>query len=453
MLETTRNHKVFFIISTLVLFSSFAFDAFGAMSTASFLQNFKDSEALVSNDITCEGRYFDGQLLAPKDANNFTAQAECQPEKLNPYSSQFGLQGRIYVLGYNLISAIHKMKPHRYIVVAQLATALLSAVAFALLALWARRRFGLITGGTVTFFCAISPMVVGFGRNLYWALPLMVAPLIYVLFVYKPKSSWRWQFSFWSGLAILLYLRFLCGYEYVTSLTIMAAAAVAYFLFLESASLKKYIREFALVFLAAMFGFTAALGTHILSLSHSAGSPAKAVQIIKSRATERTLNSRGYLSYPYTGLKTNLSDLYEITDSYVGLNAKSSSSSQIMSTAVSLINYAFLPVFNLPIALNQPFATFAQSLAAFMLILAALYATRTKWATRTDLKQVKALGVAAAVGLAGFFSWLILAHAHSLVHPHINGILLYLPFAIFGYIIIGLFVSRAYHRITSKLRA
>jgi hypothetical protein len=52
----------------------------------------------------------------------------------------------------------------------------------------------------------------------------------------------------------------------------------------------------------------------------------------------------------------------------------------------------------------------------------------------------------------GYLSWLILARSHSLVHAHINGILLYLPFALFGYIIIGLYLQTLSGRVWKKIK-
>jgi hypothetical protein len=417
------------------------------MNTLSFVHNYKDSESLVSNEVACKGAVYSGQLLNDsKNVYGAVVRNDCSPRSFTPYSSQYGLQGKIYTIGYRALTKIVPVSINTYLAVSQLVTALISAIVFSLFALWAFTNFSKFSGWFLVLAIGISPMIVGFGRNLYWVLPLMLLPLLLVLYYYedskvKPNKS----YLFWVSLGVLYYIRFLCGYEYVTTLTIMSFAGIAYFLWLKQVNLGRYIREGALVLLVAGVGFFAALTTHIISLQQSAGSTSKAIDIVKSRAFARIADSEDYLSYPYKNYEFLLPDDYAITNSYLHLDDKANTHSQLWSSIVSLLNYALLPVYVLPVLAGQPLVGLAESLIVFSGFLVFLFRRREGWAGTGEITtKVQALYLATLVGFGGYLSWLILARPHSLVHAHINGILMYLPFALFGYLIISVWIERTF---------
>ncbi len=452
MFGEVKKHRLFFAVSTLALFFSFAFNAFGAMTVPSFLMNFKDSEALVVNQIRCKGQPFSSQMLEIKKITTSNTQERCDQSQLKPYSSQYGLQGKVYTLGYRVVAKVANIEVGTYVAAAQLFTALASAACFGLLTLWVRARHGLGAGIVLAVLLAVSPMLVGFGRNLYWVLPFMVLPFIYTLYAYDRSARLSRQLLFWAGLAVLLYLRYLCGYEYITTITIMVAAAVLYHLYMLKSTKRVYAKQVAIVFSVSIVSFVAAVGTHIYSLASYAGSTGQAVAVIKQRALERTTRSGEYLAYPVSGLKSNLPDHYAIANSYIDFESHIRKPSQSWSSLASLMNYVFMPLIGVPVALSQPFATYSQSLAVFVITLSLLYIGRRKWVTAERARAVNGLFLGAAVGFLGYLSWLVLARSHSLVHGHINGILLYLPFAFFAYTLIGAYLSSRVRLLRKKLR-
>lgn len=451
MIDLLKKNRFFLFGVTVFLFFAFTFNVFGVVTTDEFTLNFKDSESLVSNQIVCKGSLFSGQLLGYIKAPATTdTEKSCVKKNLEPYSSQFGLQGRSYTLLYKALSKVSDVSPRSFILIAQLMTALASSVTLALLVLWVKLRIGRPESIIVTLLLALSPMLVSFARNLYWALPLMFVPLIFTLFFYRYKTTEKYQVTYNIILGVLLFLRFLNGYEYVTSITIMIAAAVGYFLYIENKQLNDYVKEFAKVFVVTLIAFSSALGVHIVALQGSTGSISKSVEIIKSRAVERTTASASYLTFSYGNLKQMAPDVYELGDYYVDLEGKSRSSSELGSNAVALLNYALLPVFRLPLILTQPFSTLIYSVTMFTTVLGIIYIKRKSLFAKKRIRQVGALYVSCAIGFIGFLSWLILARSHSLVHAHINGILLYLPFAIFGYIILSIYLHNIIRRVIRR---
>lgn len=437
MIGDVCKYRGFLLVSSLILFMSFAFNVFGAMATDSFILNYKDSESLVVNQVRCGG-LFNNQMLEVKSQYVLKDSKTCDKDKISAYSSQFGLQGKIYSIGYGLLSKIGRISVNKYIVIAQLTTAIFSAFTLGLLLLWIRSNFGFSTAFISTVLISISPMIVGFARNLYWALPLFILPLVFVLYFYRPNISRKFMLFFCGVLGLLLYLRYLCGYEYITTITIMLFSAMTYHLFISKAKIKQYLVQFSIIGLVSVLSFGLAVVTHVISLNSSTSSTSKSINVIMQRARERTVNPNEYYKFTYLNLNVLANDYYKTTDTYIGYESKLNSGSKFWSVFAWFSNYMLLPVYHLPIAFTAPFSLYVQSFIAFVLMLILIYVNLNKWVDKKDLRKVKALYFSSVIGLVGFFSWLILAFSHSLVHAHINGILIYLPFALFGYIIIGL---------------
>lgn len=436
MLREIKSNKKFFFIAVFLLFISFAFNAFSAVSTEKFIYDFKDSEALVYNQVLCPDSVFNDLLLSAKEGYKGQLK-DCKPEEFKAYSSQYGLQGKLYDYSADILAKIG-VGPIWFLSAANLATAFLSALVLAMIALWFRKSFGNYVGYFIVIGLCMSPMIVGFSRNLYWALPLLFAPVVYILYFYRHKTSVSYKVKFFAGLALLLLARYLCGYEYASTITIMLMAVIGYFLYVNNEKLKTYAKVFFVTGAVSVISFALAMGIHVLSLNSYSGSTKNSIQIIKDRASERTASSDEFLGYAFDGTKASLRDHYTITDTYFHYQAIKDKKSVSVAIMFSAINYALLPVVNLPFALSQPFATYAQSTILFMLILGLIYYKKDKLFNKKQLKNINGLYVSFVIGLIGSFSWFVLANSHSLVHAHINGILFYLPSAIFGFAIVGI---------------
>lgn len=441
MLRNIIANKIFFCISVFVLFISFAFNAFGTVSTEKFLYDFKDSESLIYNQVLCPDSVLNDQLLQNKKGYEGQLKS-CDSENLVAYSSQYGLQGKVYDTSADALSKIG-VGPVAFLSIANLLTALLSALIFGLLVLWFRNNFGNFVGYCVMVGVCLSPMIVGFSRNLYWALPLLIVPIVYALYFYKAEADKRYNIKFFIGLGVLLIARYLCGYEYASTITIALMAVVGYFILLQKSNLKQYFKIFIITGMVSVLAFTVALGIHVMSLNNYSGSTRNSLHIVKTRAMERTSRSDHYLNFAYDGTKASLNDHYQITNTYLQYESLKQGESLALALIFSVVNYALLPVYNLPISFHQPFATYAQSSILFIMVLSFIFYKRHKIFDKKTVKKVNALYFVFYFGLIGSCSWFILANSHSLVHVHINGILIYLPSAIFGYAILA-FTAQSY---------
>lgn len=442
-----KEGKLFFVVATLVLFLSFTINLFGVLT----MFGFSSSEYIVMNQIVCKGEVHNNQLLGfdvGKDSQNVV----CEPENLLPYYSQYGLQGKIYTIGYRVLDGLVDTPIKVYARLAQVLTALTSASLVALIAWWVRGRYGLFVASIFIVLAACSPMVISFARDLYWAFPLMLAPLLLTLYFFKSSESRSWHIKFYVLLGILLYLRYLCGYEYLTTITIMVIAVMSYHLFLDKADRKTVFKHVGTAFGVSVVAFFMAFGTHIFTLQQSVGSFSRAVEIIEQRALVRTVDSSSHAKYAVLGFKNNLSSTYYIANEYLNLESKIGKESELWATMAATLNYALMPVTILPFISKEPIATYVHSVAFFILLLTILYVYKKRWIVVQQDRDIKALYVASIVGFAGFMSWLVIARSHSLVHAHINGVLLYLPFALFAYIIIGLYLQSLKNSLLEKTR-
>jgi hypothetical protein len=449
MLRSFRNNYVFLSVTTFVLFLSFAFNFFGTITTDEFILNYKSSESLVTNQVLCKGEVFSGQLLDTKGGYySNPSLKECNIDSLSPYFSQYGLQGKIYTGVYKNIIAIKPVSIESYIAFAQLITALSSAFVLALVAMWVKKTFSFFESVIFVGLVAMSPMLVGFARNLYWALPLIFLPLIFTLFYYAipSKKNIKKDIIFWFFLGFLLYLRYLNGYEYITTITIMIMSAIAYKLYISKSNKKTYIIQFLMIGFVSVFAFGLALGTHIYSLNDYSGSTSESVSLIKDRALKRTSESGRYLSYPYGNYKFLANDVYRIDNTYLGLDRRVNNESELWSNSIALKTYTLLPVIKTPVKIAEPFSTYLYSLGTFSIVLIFLFVKRKKFIPKRSIRKVEGLFLATFIGFVGFISWLILARSHSLVHAHINGVLLYMPFALFGFMIVAIFIKSAIYK-------
>lgn len=439
MIQEVVKHKLFVALTTFILFLVFTLNIAGALTADGFIQNDKYSENFVIRQMKCKGQLYNDQLIGLRNWEENGKNLGCDESHYLPYNSSFGLQGRLGVFLDSIVSKVSKNVTVT-VVIYQLLTALFSAIILALFVLWVRIQFGVTVAITFAVFVSLSPMIVSFSRNLYWAMPLMVAPIVYILYFYKSRASNAQHLIFLGGLTALLYLRFLCGYEYVTTLAIMVIATSLYVLTLEKTNIKELLKRVVWIGAAPVLAFVLAFSTHVLSLNQQTGSTVKSIEIIKNRAQERTVNAEYYTKYAYQSLEDVANDFYRISNEFVKYDKLKDNGSIPMAVIVAYAAHMLLPVVHIPI-LSGVFASYSQSFLAFIFALFLLYKFRNKWVSKKQEQKVRSLYIATAVGTAGYFSWLVFAYSHSLVHAFINGILMYLPAALFGFIIIGLYIE------------
>lgn len=299
-----------------------------------------------------------------------------------PYASQIGAQGWFY-------AALHDLLATDSLAVLQwLACALLALTLLALHALQ-RRIYTPAYAWAFSLTLVLSPWMAAFARNLFWSpftwfLPLLSASLLYVA---------RTPMQRLSGYALVFltfFIKCLCGYEYLSSLTLLACSPFILAPLFGKQGRPQFARA-SLVFLLCVAAFASAL---LLHASQRGQTVADGLTAIYQEDVKRRT--------------------YADAASFEPAYAASLQASPLPVIATYVRDW-YTPVVTGLAGLYFP----------FLLLLAALALVYGRLSGHPDWRRdAWLLGYMLLIPL----SWFVLAKAHSHVHTHMNFVLWYLGF-------------------------
>jgi hypothetical protein len=330
------------------------------------------------------------------------------------YLSQVGLQGLVL----NWVSPGDQFYDLLRLITAMLTGAVLATAVFA-----ARRAWGNRAAGVLFVLLALSFWTNGFGASTYWQLWTFLLPILVPLLMWPRLGDGRRKWLRGGALiAFLVFVKCLCGYEFISTLLLGVAAAVGYHEFRGRID-RRLLGRLVLAMSAGLAGFLAALGLHVALLMARIGD----ASAVKDRVLERTVSPDGIAGV--------LADARAEQDPLWGWLVQGDST--IGLWAYQFVHYLTDPAIALP---ARPFAGFGPTaytvpiwafIAVFLLLAAQAYRGRQE-----DAAVQRRLALAAGLGLLGALSWLVLAYGHMINHTHIDAIVFYLPFLplVFGMI-------------------
>ncbi|MDR9383734.1 hypothetical protein RJD05_05070 [Ralstonia sp. 11b] len=200
------------------------------------------------------------------------------------YNSQYGLQGRLFSVIYTTLRTTSRELLESF-------NSVISGLIFALLVVWARDHYGRAEAIVFAVGVITSTWLIVVSRNLYWVswtwfLPMLVNGL---LLLNRPISPKRWKLVYVAA-AVTLLVKSLCGYEYLTSIVIMAMVPVVICLLEQGESWFESAKHIALVGLSSITGFGIALLMHA---SARAPNLIEGLSLIKQDALRRTMGLDG----------------------------------------------------------------------------------------------------------------------------------------------------------------
>jgi hypothetical protein len=365
-----------------------------------------------------------------------------------PYPSQFGLQVVIFGVLYYWL--------HLPITVIIAVNSLLSVSVLGGIYLALIYEFGALPGAAGTLTFALSPWIVVFTKSLYWViwtwlLPVLLA-LLFGRLMYRSLPN-----AVMVGIAffILFLFKFLCGYDYITTIVLCSAAPIIYY-GLKSARPPSVIAGgMAVVGLAACLAFASAVSLQALRIADNFSD---GINIVWNDAQKRTLAMSG-----------TAQDVAEVSCSYVAdVAARQECKDQIFASlnssivgvvAVYMTFRDFLPWLNGPgYGLDQTTAS-----ALKKAVSQGNFGQLVSVIERIDRHEVVSTLVTAVQGLCGLgllaattilmlrdprralpfggliytsfvgaVSWFVLAKGHSQVHTWLNYIVWYIGFVPFS---------------------
>lgn len=200
------------------------------------------------------------------------------------YKSAFGLQGYFAVWTWKAMGSGDLLRTTRVLRI--LYSGLLGGMLIALA--WdIRKKFGLLAGVLVGITIVSSPFIAFFGRSLHWQGWLIFLPFVFSWVMYPKYAANNKTKQFWGIIAIMVMVRSLVGYEFLSNICI--AACIRPMLYhLDQLNLKMRWKGIVLSsLLATTVGFAGAATVHVGALTKEVGSPIEAIKHIKSRAVDR----------------------------------------------------------------------------------------------------------------------------------------------------------------------
>lgn len=437
-----KKSILFFGVVWGVLFLSFFGNIFGVGLWREWFDGFqRDSSAIVEKTARCKEKSgYSGPLIVAKneDYNSVMTTGGCDASLLKPYASQYGLQARI-------ITALAPNDSAKLPVYFKKVNVVLSAAMAALMALVTlrvRKLFGLVAAAVFATLVAFSPWIVGYAQNMYWIEPLMFAPFAFAFLSYSYCKSSKKMWLFYLGETILLFLKLLGGYEYISTIAISVFVPIIFFeLVNNKQKIIKLWKHAVMTGVVVVIAFVGAYVTNFMALSDYYHSSDTALKMINERASERGLSGiRKMRAHAIGNLKTLLPESYTFADRFINMEELAKDrGSTYQYLAINAGNYVLLPALSLPLSIKGVFGEIVQSILVWVLVgyLVLFYLKRR----HPSFKYYRSFLWSLHISLAGALSWLILMPGHALPHAHINGIVFYMPLFLFVYMVVGLFIG------------
>lgn len=437
-----KKSVLFFGVVWGVLFLSFFGNVFGVGLWREWFDGFqRDSSAIVEKTARCkEKSSYSGPLIVTKneDYNSVMTTEDCDASLLKPYASQYGVQARVITA----LAPNDSAKLPVYFKKVNVVLAAAMAALMALVALRVRKLFGFVAAVVFATLVAFSPWVVGYAQNIYWIEPLMFAPFVFAFLCYSYCKSSKRLWLFYLGEAVLLFLKLLGGYEYISTIAISVLVPIIFFELVNNK--QKIIRLWkhaVMTCIVAAVAFAGAYATNFMALSDYYHSSDTARKMINERASERGLSGiRKMRAHAVGNLKTLLPESYAFADRFINMDELAKDTGPTYQyLVINAGNYVLLPALSLPLSFKGVFGDIIQSVFVWILAgyLLLFYLKRRHQLSKYYHSFLWALHAS----LAGALSWLILMPGHALPHAHINGIVFYMPLLLFVYMVVGLYIG------------
>lgn len=437
-----KKSILFFSVVWVVLFLSFFGNVFGVGLWREWFDGFqRDSSAIIEKTARCKEKFgYSGPLIVIKneDYNSVMTTGGCDASLLKPYASQYGLQARIITA----LAPKDNAKLPSYFKKVNVVLSAAMAALMALVALRVRKLFGFVAAVVFAILVAFSPWIVGYAQNMYWIEPLMFAPFAFAFLSYPYCKSSKKLWLFYLGEAILLFLKLLGGYEYISTIAMSVLVPIIFFELINNK--QKIIRLWkhaVMTCIVVVVAFVGAYATNFMTLSDYYHSSDTALKMINERASERGLSGiRKMRAHAIGNLKTLLPESYTFADRFINMEELAKDTGPTYQyLVINAINYVLLPALSLPLSFKGVFGDIIQSV--FVWILAGYLLLFYLKKRHHSFKYYRSFLWALHASLAGALSWLILMPGHALPHAHINGIVFYMPLLLFVYMVVGLYIG------------
>lgn len=428
LINSIDKKKLFlFVVITFLLQLSFNYNFFYAANDVFFKGHQKDSEALVigkminskSNGIFNEkalGKY--SQEI--QENYDYYLNDYIPSNNISPYYSSFGLQGYFYSAIDKIISVFGLSSKNKLDIMYFL-TSLAMSLTFSVFILLVKKEFGIFPAIVLMIGIIYSQWLVVFAKNLYWMTFFLFLPFVYIWYTLKKEEvniSENLPKYFYGLIFLIIYIKSLAGFEYLSTIFISLAIPFLYFYFKNNWKFKELIKRLFFLYFSAFLAFFVSVFTFLLQKYLIAGNLVKALEIFKMIILKRTYGNPDDFSLYKESLESSIEEV--------------------------ILAYWNGSAFDLQSIFEKfTFITFGEIILSFTIIFLIYFILDFKSMLKNKFnREQKSLLYVTIISSLAPLSWYVLAKAHSYVHTHMNHILWYLPFLLLLFIFIGLTVSR-----------
>lgn len=322
------------------------------------------------------------------------------------YTSQFGLQGHIFSFLYN--------KLHISIGKLNLACCLLLAIVLVAICYIIYNKYSKLMGWIFYISFLLSPWITAFAKNLYWVEFTWFLPVLFGLMLSMNYSKKK---IFVPLIFISIFVKCLCGYEYISTIMLMTIAffIIDFFNTKDKEERIKIVKTILIVGITCVLAFLMALVIH--ANVRGEGNIINGIKVIYEEDVLRR-----------TVLGTD-SERFNVAFS-------ESINSTILQTVDKYFNW------NTSIILGIEGQYFKLMFIATIAILMYNILKKKENCYRDLIMFI--------VFLCTTLSWFVLGKAHSYIHTHMNYVLWYFGFVQISIYIIIKFISEKVYEIGSK---
>ncbi len=245
-----------------------------SISTPGNIIRFGNGEEYLISDRVLDGNFIlvflDADHLLDRAINGsldeaifYTPDYQVLPtSQLDVYRSHFGLQGKIFTM-----LSIGNEREHG-IALLNLICAIMTAIVFVVLTFLLKQKYNTLFAGCFYITWLLSPWISGFARNLYWVEFTWFLPMLAGLICSIKTDSKKGRIIGYIFMYISVWIRSLCGYEYISTVMMSAVAFLAVDVFMgvirkeEKGSCIRKFRVFMIACFMALLGFVTAIVMH-----------------------------------------------------------------------------------------------------------------------------------------------------------------------------------------------
>lgn len=418
MNKTTIYYLTSFLILTAVFFTNLF-----EILNANFGEFQKDSESIVIGKLAVsqrEGIFYEsgltgtyGSLLTTNQYDIYINNKVVKKENYTSYLSQIGGQG----IFFSFIDKLSPLSNDNNLKLFYLITAGLTSLIFTLFLKWVVQQFGFVTSIITLLLIISSYWIIIFSKNIWWSLWSFYLPFILILRYFEKNRTSKISFINIGIISnLLIFIKcFFTGYEYITTTLIMFMMPIIFYSLSDNWSLLKFFKIAFSAAFGAIIGIIVSILVLLFQLSHLNSQKINGWNYLLETFTRRSYdNPNKYLDPVYN--QSMKSSVWEILKIYFNGN-------QFVFKSHN---------FNLSISFFHCICVLI--IATFFILL------------KYNSKKYIALTITLWISILAPLSWFVIFKSHSYIHTHMNFIVWYMPFMLFGFVLIGNCVSQLFRK-------